>query len=203
LSTPSLPAADLSFWSPKNARPSHFSDCHESMESCRSTGPPSTEATNSWTLLSTPLCSPKSSQSRSSCRDAQPFEARGDNRLTSELLARHDNLCAWQRSTGDMACPQVREVHACFLKACKQQTTPRQSLGTVSRGQSQHTVNLQRQLQPPSPMRPPRFDGGLLGLHGDSEHAIRERWHEVERQRQEGASTIRELWKKRRRASCV
>jgi hypothetical protein len=132
LPTPSLSAADLSFGSPKKPRPSHFSDCHESTESCRSTTSPSTES----------LCSSESSQSLRSCHDVQlhctrPFEVLGDNSLSSELLAQHDNLCAWQHSTIEMASPQVRDVHACFLKACKQQTIPRQHFGSVSRGQQQ------------------------------------------------------------------
>jgi hypothetical protein len=132
----SLPAADLGFALPKKPHPSHFGHCDESTESCYSTMPPSTELTSFWTSSSTLLRSPRSSQSLSRCRDAQlhcaqPLEALGDNSLSSELLTRHDNLCPWQHSTMEMASPQVCEVHACFLKACKTQATPRQHLGTV------------------------------------------------------------------------
>jgi len=75
----------------------------------------------------------------------------------------------------------------------------RQCSGTVSATHTQRSGPFstnhkqpQQQTQPLSlPAPTPRYNSEVLGLVGDSEHAIRERWREIERQKQRALINVR------------
>jgi len=84
-------------------------------------------------------------------------------------------------------------------KQPQQQTQPLSPLAPSRRYNSEviglvgdNELQLQQQTQPLSlPAPTPRYNSEVLGLVGDSEHAIRERWREIERQRQRALINVR------------